>query len=73
MEDALAYLAKNKEPFKQDLIDLASIPSISSLPPYSESCLEAAQWLEKRLTDAGLEASALWLCMFVDIPPATTW
>ena len=45
----------------QDLVDLASIPSISSLPPYSDSCLKAAQWLEKRLTDAGLEASARWL------------
>ena len=54
-EQASKYLETHRDRLKQELLDLASIPSVSAIPEYSESCLKAAKWLEKRMKAAGLE------------------
>lgn len=55
MEDVREWLRSNREACKEELIQLASIPSVSANPAHSEHCLQAAQWLEKRAKVAGLE------------------
>jgi acetylornithine deacetylase/succinyl-diaminopimelate desuccinylase-like protein len=54
-KQAFKYLEEHRDRLKQDLLDLAAIPSVSAIPEYSDSCLEAAQWLAKRMSAAGLE------------------
>lgn len=51
----MGYLTKHRDRLQNDLVELATIPSISAIPEYSEACLKAAQWLEARLRAAGLE------------------
>ena len=56
LESALAHLQKKgASKYNKDLLELASIPSISSLPEHSDDTLKAAAWLVKRLTQAGFE------------------
>lgn len=51
----LAYVTSDNDAYVKDLIELASIPSISALPAHSNDVLEAAGWLKTRLAAAGLE------------------
>ncbi|CAL8467971.1 g7509 [Coccomyxa elongata] len=55
-DDPLLKLASdNSHKYDNDLLELAKIASISSLPEHSTDIEEAAKWLVKRLRDAGLE------------------
>ena len=57
LDAALDYLSldANKQRFVQDLLDLVSIPSISSLPERKPDVEKAAVWCSERLRKAGLE------------------
>ncbi len=55
---ALQYLEEHKEEAQQDVLDLVTIPSISSMSGYKEHVREAGQWLVRRLRRAGLEVSS---------------
>jgi hypothetical protein len=57
LEAALSYITNdaNKQRFVQDLLDLVSIPSISSLPERKPDVEKAAIWCSERLKRAGLE------------------
>ena len=57
LDAALDYLAvgANKQRFVKDLLDLVSIPSISSLPERKADVERAAVWCSERLKSAGLE------------------
>src|SRR5512139_4075791 len=50
------YLNKNKERFIKELLDFLRIPSISALPAHATEVQRAAQWIEKRMNDAGIES-----------------
>lgn len=50
------YLHKNKERFIQELLEFLRIPSISALPAHAAEVQRAAQWVEKRMKDAGVES-----------------
>lgn len=55
VDNALKYASKHTSEYDKDLVQLASIPSISSLPEHAEDVERAAEWLSKRMKDAGLE------------------
>ena len=56
LDDALSYLTKRgPSKYNEDLLALASIPSVSSLPEHTADIDKAARWLVKRLTAAGFE------------------
>ncbi len=57
LDDALIYASKHSAKADDDLIALASIPSISSLPEHLDDSRKAAQWLEKKLKRIGLQVS----------------
>jgi acetylornithine deacetylase/succinyl-diaminopimelate desuccinylase-like protein len=50
------YLHKNKERFMNELLDFLRIPSISALPAHAAEVQRAAQWVEKRMKDTGVES-----------------
>lgn len=53
---ALSFLAsRGDDEYNRDLLELAAIPSVSSLPENHGDLLAAAGWLQRRLTAAGLE------------------
>jgi hypothetical protein len=49
------YATANKGVFSRQLLDLASIASISALPQHSDDVLKAADWLQQHLQSIGLE------------------
>jgi acetylornithine deacetylase/succinyl-diaminopimelate desuccinylase-like protein len=49
------YLEAQQPRYHEELLQFLSIPSISSLPEHAGDVYQAAQWVEKRLTIAGLE------------------
>ena len=57
LDAALDYISldANKQRFIKDLLDLVSIPSISSLPKRKPDVEKAATWCSERLKKAGLE------------------
>ena len=57
LDEALAYSSKHSAAADDDLIALASYPSISSLPEHAADARAAAQWLEKKLKRIGLQVS----------------
>ncbi|WIA12253.1 hypothetical protein OEZ85_012318 [Tetradesmus obliquus] len=52
---AREYAAANKDAFLRQLLDLASIASISALPQHNKDILKAADWLQQHLNSIGLE------------------
>ena len=50
------YLSENKDRFIRELLELLRIPSISALPAHAAEVQRAAQWVEKRMKDAGIES-----------------
>jgi acetylornithine deacetylase/succinyl-diaminopimelate desuccinylase-like protein len=50
------YLNKNKDRFINELLEFLRIPSISALPAQAAEVQRAAQWVEKRMKDAGVES-----------------
>ncbi len=59
LDEALAYSSKHSAASDDDLIALASYPSISNLPEHAADARAAAQWLEKKLKRIGLQVSSL--------------
>src|SRR5262249_12414658 len=53
--ESLAYLRDNRERILGDLIEFASIPSVSTDPLYAESMARASAWVAERMRKAGLE------------------
>ena len=51
------FASDSSHKYDNDLLELAKIASISSLPEHSTDIEEAAKWLENRLKNAGLEVS----------------
>ncbi len=49
------YLTDNGPRFQEELLDFLRIPSISALPPHADDVRRAGEWVERRLTAAGLE------------------
>ncbi|KAK9817046.1 hypothetical protein WJX72_008852 [[Myrmecia] bisecta] len=54
-QQPLDYLTEKQSDFSADLIELARIPSISSLPEHAGDVEKASKWVEGRLKLAGLE------------------
>ncbi|MFN8475183.1 MAG: dipeptidase [Anaerolineae bacterium] len=50
-----AYLNENKQRFVDELVELASIPSISALSEHAPDVARAAEWVANRMTAAGVE------------------
>jgi len=48
------YLRANGARFQEELLDFLRIPSISALPENASDVRAAAEWLERRLTSAGV-------------------
>ena len=57
VEEALQYSDKNLDRIDDDLLKLAAIPSISSLPEHAKDIVAASTWLIDNLKSSGLEAS----------------
>lgn len=55
VSDARRYAQENASVFEQELSDLLSIPSISTLPEHASDCRRAAEWLAARMQAADLE------------------
>lgn len=53
-EKALAYAQQHKEDFLFALKDLVSIPSVSTSVQHKPDILKTAEWIEKRLNQAGV-------------------
>ena len=56
VNEALKYSEKNVHRIDDDLLKLAAIPSISSLPEHAKDIITASQWLIDTLKSSGLEA-----------------
>lgn len=56
VEEALQYSDKNLDRIDGDLLKLAAIPSISSLPEHAKDIVAASTWLIESLKSSGLEA-----------------
>lgn len=59
IDDALKYSGENAEHIDDDLLKLASIPSISSLPEHAKDIIAASEWLLQKLKGTGLEVQAV--------------
>jgi len=51
-----AYLDEHRDRFINELLEFLRIPSISSLPDHRADVQKAAEWLEERMTAAGIES-----------------
>ena len=49
------YLIQHRERFLKELMEFLRFPSISALPAHMADVQRAAQWLEARLKEAGIE------------------
>jgi len=58
-KDILARIDSDKERYLEELKELLRIPSISTDPAYRDKVLEAANWLETRLSAAGLTTETI--------------
>jgi acetylornithine deacetylase/succinyl-diaminopimelate desuccinylase-like protein len=54
-ESAIQYARDNEKNSLNELIELLSIPSISTLPNHASDVLKAADWLSTKLDDIGME------------------
>ncbi|CAL5228082.1 g11150 [Coccomyxa viridis] len=59
LPSALAFLEGHAVEAEQDLLELAALPSISSMPEYHTYVLDAGKWLVKRLRRAGMKRAQL--------------
>lgn len=55
--EALTYSKDNVKDIDADLLKLAAIPSISSLPEHARDIVAASEWLIEKLKAAGLEVN----------------
>src|SRR5262245_57882108 len=57
--DILPYLNQNKQRFLDELFGLLRIPSVSADPKFNDDVFEAAEYVRKRLLDAGADHAEL--------------
>ena len=50
------YLQEHKDRFINELLEFLRIPSISSLPDHKPDVRQAAEWVEARMKEAGIES-----------------
>ncbi len=60
MKKVHTYINKNKKRYLDELLDFLRIPSISADPKYAKDVKKAAEWLKKKMSDAGLEKTKLY-------------
>ncbi len=60
MDKVQSYIKKNKKRFLNELIDFLKIPSISADPKYKKDVKKAAQFLKKRMDEAGLDKTKIY-------------
>ncbi|MCM4152803.1 dipeptidase [Arenibacter sp. N53] len=59
MHDISEYLAKNKERFINELIQLLKIPSVSADPAYSQDVINASEAVKASLLEAGCDTAEI--------------
>ena len=59
MHEISEYLAKNKERFINELIDLLKIPSVSADPAYSQDVINASEAVKASLLEAGCNTAEI--------------
>ncbi len=64
LSSALAFLEGHAVEADQDLLELAALPSISSMVEYHTYVLDAGKWLVKRLRRAGMKVSCSPMCSY---------
>ena len=52
---SLDYIRENRERILGELIEFASIPSVSTDPSYAEGMARGSAWVAERMRKAGLE------------------
>ena len=67
VKEALNYSDNNVKDLDADLLQLAAIPSISSLPEHAKDIVAASEWLIEKLKASGLEVKSI-----TSLPVATT-
>ncbi|SHG71265.1 Acetylornithine deacetylase/Succinyl-diaminopimelate desuccinylase [Salegentibacter echinorum] len=59
MADIKDYIAKNKDRFLSELVDLLKIPSISADSNYKDDMLKTAEAVKKKLLEAGCDSAEI--------------
>ncbi|MBA3648392.1 MAG: dipeptidase [Chitinophagales bacterium] len=57
--DVLPYLNLNKDRFLSELFEMLRIPSVSADPKFSDDVFEAAEYVRKKISDAGADNAEL--------------
>lgn len=57
--EVLPYISQNKQRFLDELFELLRIPSVSADPKFSDDVFEAAEYVKKKLTEAGADNAEL--------------
>lgn len=55
LPSAIDYAHKNQERFLNELVELISIPSVSTDPAHTSDMIQAAQWVAAKLTAIGMQ------------------
>ena len=53
--EVLPYLTQNKQRFLDELFEMLRIPSVSADPKFSDDVFEAAEYVKKKIQDAGAD------------------
>jgi acetylornithine deacetylase/succinyl-diaminopimelate desuccinylase-like protein len=59
LQTSLDYSHANRQRFLDELQELLSIPSISTLPEHGPDMVRAARWIKDRMLDMGIEAETI--------------
>jgi acetylornithine deacetylase/succinyl-diaminopimelate desuccinylase-like protein len=59
LEDVLATIDNRNDAALAELMELLSIPSVSTKPEHADDCRRAATWLHDQLKNAGLDVSIM--------------
>ena len=63
LDSALAFVKGHAVEAEQELLELAGIPSISSIEDYHKHVIDAGKWLVRRLRSAGMKVCTHIPCM----------
>ena len=73
VKEALEYSENHVEAIDADLLKLAAIPSISSLPEHAKDIVAASEWLVEKLKASGLQVTTFTtvpICCQCFTPPS---
>ena len=59
MDDVQEYIGQGLQRFTDEIFDFIRIPSVSAKSDHDDDTRRAAEWLEARMVDAGLEAEVV--------------